>query len=106
LALVVISYSNSYLGALTSLALAVALSSVHNRGGLVNPQDIAPRLAGSDFGVMNMAGAIPGFVGVYIADILEATKRWSWSAVFNQTSAVCVAGWSVFALLGTGQKIV
>ena len=105
LALVVISYTNSYTGALTCMALAVALSSVHNSGGLVNPQDIAPRHAGSVFGLMNMCGAIPGFIGVYIAGhILEATK--SWSAVFNQTAAVCVAGWSVFALLGTGQKIV
>ena len=58
--LVVISYTNSYEGALFCMASAVACCGFHNSGILVNPQDIAPKHAGSVFGIMNMAGAIPG----------------------------------------------
>lgn len=54
---------------------------------------------------MNTAGAIPGFVGVYIAGyILESTQ--SWSSVFNQTALVCVFGWATFTIFGSGKKIV
>jgi ACS family sodium-dependent inorganic phosphate cotransporter-like MFS transporter 9 len=54
---------------------------------------------------MNMAGAIPGFIGVYMAGhILEVTK--SWSAVFNQTAAVSVFGWVVYTLFGTGKQVI
>lgn len=46
-----------------------------------------------------------GFVGVYMAGhILEATK--SWSAVFNQTAGVCMFGWLVYMIFGTGKQIV
>ncbi|KAK3791570.1 hypothetical protein RRG08_002926 [Elysia crispata] len=80
-----ISFASSYYTCLTCLALAVACCGFHSSGILVNPQDIAPRHAGSVFGMMNMAGAIPGFIGVYVAGhILEATK--SWNAVFGQTA--------------------
>ncbi|KAJ8305773.1 hypothetical protein KUTeg_016318 [Tegillarca granosa] len=103
--LVLISYTSSYGGALFFMALAVACCGFHNSGILVNPQDIAPHHAGSVFGIMNMAGAVPGFVGVYMAGhILEATK--SWSAVFNQTAGVCIFGWIVYLLFGTGEQVV
>jgi ACS family sodium-dependent inorganic phosphate cotransporter-like MFS transporter 9 len=46
-----------------------------------------------------------GFVGVYMAGyILETTK--SWSAVFNQTAAICVFGYFIFLFLGTGRRII
>lgn len=46
-----------------------------------------------------------GFVGVYIAGhILEATK--SWGAVFSQTAVVCIVGWIVYVIFGTGQAII
>ncbi|KAK7482245.1 hypothetical protein BaRGS_00026488 [Batillaria attramentaria] len=103
--LIFISYTTSYYGALFCMAMAVSCCGFHNSGILVNPQDIAPRHAGSVFGIMNMAGAIPGFVGVYVAGhILEATK--SWSAVFNQTAGVCMIGWVVYIIFGTGKQIV
>ncbi|CAG5133071.1 unnamed protein product [Candidula unifasciata] len=103
--LFVISYASSYLSCLICMALAVACCGFHNSGILVNPQDIAPKHAGAVFGIMNMAGAVPGFVGVYIAGhILETTK--SWNAVFSQTAVVCMFGWAVFIVFGTGKKIV
>ena len=52
-----------------------------------------------------MAGAIPGFIGVYMAGhILEVTK--SWSAVFNQTAAVAMFGWLVYTIFGTGKQVI
>lgn len=103
--LVVISYTKTYEGALFCMASAVACCGFHNSGILVNPQDIAPKHAGSVFGIMNMAGAIPGFIGVYMAGhILEVTK--SWSAVFNQTAIVSLVGWIVYTIFGTGKQII
>ncbi len=52
-----------------------------------------------------MAGAIPGFIAVYIAGyLLEVTK--SWTLVFTQTAVVCCIGWALFLVFGTGKKIV
>ncbi len=48
--LVIISYTSSYEAALTCMALAVSCCGFHNSGILVNPQDIAPKHAGSVFG--------------------------------------------------------
>lgn len=105
LGLISISYMTSFWGSLCCMALAVACCGFHNSGILVNPQDIAPKHAGSVFGIMNMAGAIPGFVGVYMAGhILEATK--SWAAVFNQTAGVCIFGCIVYLAFGTGKRII
>lgn len=104
-ALVFLSYTSTYGSALVLMAIAVACCGFHNSGILVNPQDIAPSHAGSVFGIMNMAGAVPGFVGVYMAGhVLEATK--SWGAVFNQTAGVCMFGWLVYMMFGTGKQIV
>ena len=59
----------------------------------------------SVLGIMNMAGAIPGFIAVYIAGyLLEVTK--SWTLVFTQTAVVCCIGWALFLVFGTGKKIV
>ncbi|XP_063399650.1 voltage-gated purine nucleotide uniporter SLC17A9-like isoform X2 [Mytilus galloprovincialis] len=105
LGLILLSYMTTFGGALFCMAIAVACCGFHNSGILVNPQDIAPKHAGSVFGIMNMAGAIPGFVGVYMAGhILEATK--SWAAVFNQTAGVCIFGCIVYLLFGTGKRII
>ncbi|XP_071136553.1 voltage-gated purine nucleotide uniporter SLC17A9-like [Mytilus edulis] len=103
--LILISYMSTFQGALFCVVFAVASCGLHNSGILINPQDIAPKHAGSVFGIMNMAGAIPGFVGVYMAGhILEATK--SWAAVFNQTAGVCIFGCIVYLLFGTGKRII
>ena len=62
-------------------------------------------LQGVPFSADSSVWWVAGFVGVYIAGhILEATK--SWSAVFNQTAGVCMVGWVVFIVFGTGKQIV
>ena len=103
--LLLISYVHSYAGALVCMALALVCNCFHNSGIIINPQDLAPNFGGAIFGLMNMVGAVPGFVGVYIAGyILETTK--SWVSVFNQTAGICIIGWFVFVLLGTGRRLV
>lgn len=100
-----ISQTESYSMALFLMACAVACCGFHNAGIMVNPQDLAPKFAGSVFGVMNTLGALPGFFGVKFAGyILQTTK--SWAIVFNQTGALCFIGFIVFLMFGTGKKIV
>lgn len=103
--LICISYTNTYSSSLFMMACTVACCGFHNAGIMVNPQDLAPRYAGSVFGVMNTIGALPGFIGVSFAGyILETTK--SWAIVFNQTGVLCFFGFIVYAFFGTGKKII
>jgi hypothetical protein len=57
-------------------------------------------------GIFNAFSAITGFVGVYLAGrILQATgNNWAW--VFAFTAAQCLLGAVVYALRGTGNKII
>lgn len=71
----------------------------------MNPQDLAPEYSGSVFGLMNTMGAIPGFLGVYLAGhILELTA--SWSAVFSTAVAINFAGLIIYTLFGSAEPIV
>lgn len=103
--LFIIAYIENYSTALFVMACTVACCGFHNAGIMVNPQDLAPKHAGSVFGFMNTVGALPGFIGVSFAGyILESTK--SWPLVFKQTSAFCFFGYAVYFVFGTGKKII
>lgn len=103
--LILLGYTSSFEAALACMTITIGCCGFHSGGILVNPQDIAPAYAGSVFGVMNTAGAVPGFVGVYIAGhILDVTG--SWAMVFNATAVVCLFGCAVYVALGTGKKII
>ncbi len=103
--LLIISYVETYGSALFVMACIVACCGFHNAGIMVNPQDLAPKYAGSVFGVMNTLGALPGFIGVSFAGyILETTK--SWSIVFKQTAGFCFFGYAIYFIFGSGKKIV
>lgn len=103
--LICISYTTTYESSLFMMACTVACCGFHSAGIMVNPQDLAPRYAGSVFGVMNTVGALPGFIGVSFAGyILETTK--SWAIVFNQTGILCFFGYLIYFIFGTGKKIV
>ncbi|KAG1661712.1 Solute carrier family 17 member 9 [Nymphon striatum] len=78
--------------------------SICHASTLVNAQDLVPELAGSVFGIMNTAGAIPGFVGVYICGyILETTG--SWQLAFNLTALCSIIGLLIFISFGSGNRI-
>nr|CAD7570436.1 unnamed protein product [Timema californicum] len=94
-----------YQWALVCVSVATAATGFHNCGITVNPQDLAPKHSGSVFGLMNTIGAVPGFLGVYLAGyILETTK--SWVAVFQATAAINVLGCIVFVIYGSAKPIV
>lgn len=82
------------------------LSGFHNNAVTVNPQDLASKNhSGSVFGLMNTVGAIPGFLGVYLAGhILELTQ--SWSAVFSTAAAINFCGFFIFTIFGSAEPII
>lgn len=95
----------SFVTALICMTVIIAGSGFHNTAVTVNPQDLAPTFSGSVFGLMNTVGAIPGFLGVYLAGhILELTQ--SWSAVFSTSIAINCVGWLIFVVFGSAEAIV
>lgn len=104
LALLSLSNVTSFAAALICMTVAISGSGFHNAGVTVNPQDLAPNFSGSVFGLMNTVGAIPGFLGVYLAGhILELTH--SWAAVFTTSIAVNIAGWIIFLIFGSAEPV-
>ncbi|PAA49657.1 hypothetical protein BOX15_Mlig003125g3 [Macrostomum lignano] len=102
--LYLLCHTHSYAQSLACMALAICACGFHNSGILVNPHDLLPAHGGALFGVMNIFGAVPGFVGVYmVGHILETTK--SWPAVFLNTAAICVVGAVVYLAFGSGKRI-
>jgi len=103
--LVLAGMADNYVSSVTFLTLAVAVSGFHSSGIMANPQDLAPRHAGAVFGLMNMAGSIPGFVGVYFASYMLATTN-SWAAVFNLTAAINLFGGLIYTIYGSGKAVI
>lgn len=94
----------SFYAALACMTVIVGGSGFHNAAVTVNPQDLAPNFSGSVFGLMNTVGAIPGFLGVYLAGhILELTQ--SWPAVFSTSIVINVAGWVIFLIFGSAESV-
>ncbi|XP_058452698.1 voltage-gated purine nucleotide uniporter SLC17A9 [Malaya genurostris] len=104
-ALFMMCHTQEFNIALTCMSIIIGLSGLHNNAVTVNPQDLAPNHSGSVFGLMNTVGAIPGFLGVYLAGhILELTQ--SWSAVFSTAAAINTVGWFLFTIFGATEPIV
>lgn len=86
------------------MSIIIGVTGFHSGAISVNPQDLAPNHSGSVFGLMNTVGAIPGFLGVYLAGhILELTQ--SWSAVFSTAAAINFIGWLIFTLFGSAEEL-
>ncbi|XP_012255342.2 solute carrier family 17 member 9 [Athalia rosae] len=103
--LLILAFVSSFQGAIFCLALIIGGTGFHNNAIAVNPSDLAPRHSGSVFGLMNTVGAIPGFLGVYMAGhILELTH--SWSMVFVITSMINVLGCITYLSFGSGNAMI
>lgn len=88
-----VSSVSSYLSAISLLTLAMAFRGLHYAGITVNPQDFAPNHTGAVFGVMNMASAIPGFIGVYVAGyLLQVCAHIQWMHTMNDARRRSTAG--------------
>lgn len=105
IALFVMSRTNNFNSALTCMTIIIGGTGFHNNAVTVNPQDLAPAYSGSVFGLMNTVGAIPGFLGVYLAGhILELTQ--SWPAVFSTIAGINLIGLFIFMVFGSAEPIV
>ncbi|XP_063701104.1 voltage-gated purine nucleotide uniporter SLC17A9 isoform X2 [Culicoides brevitarsis] len=103
-ALFIMCHTNSYPIALICMSIITGASGFHNSSCTINPQDLAPNHSGSVFGLMNTFGAVPGFLGVYLAGhILELTS--SWAAVFHTSIAINTIGWLIFAFFASAEPI-
>lgn len=105
LVLIFIPLIKEYHVSLFLVSLTLALFSCHAGGHNSNCQDLVPEHAGSLFGVMNTAGAIPGFVGVYMTGFILHLSNGNWEAVFATTSIICISGWIFYAVFGKGNRI-
>jgi len=100
-----LNYIESYLQALFLMSIIIALQAFGNCSIALNSQDLAPGHAGSLHGIMNCAGAVSGFVGVYITGwMLEVFG--SWSLVWNLQAVISFLGCTVFLIWGTGDRVV
>lgn len=105
LALFTMCHTTSFPLALLSMSIITGASGFHNSACTINPQDLAPNHSGSVFGLMNTAGSIPGFLGVYLAGhILELTQ--SWAAVFSTSISINIVGWIIFVIFASADPIV
>jgi len=105
IALFVMCRTQDFYISLICMTIVIGGTGFHNNAVIVNPQDLAPFYSGSVFGLMNTFGAIPGFLGVYLAGhILELTQ--SWPAVFGAAALINSIGWIIFTIFGSAQPIV
>ncbi|CAM1154490.1 SLC17A9 (predicted) [Pycnogonum litorale] len=103
--LLIIGQIDNFPTAILLVCIAIGGANIHCACLSVNPQDLAPEFAGSLFGLMNTAGAIPGFIGVYFAGYVQDVTG-SWQAVFCVTAMINVIGAIVFLFFGSGKPIV
>lgn len=104
-ALFAMSRTTDFHTALICMTIIIGGTGFHNNSVTVNPQDLAPLHSGSVFGLMNTVGAIPGFLGVYLAGhILELTQ--SWPMVFSAAAGINLIGWFIFLAFGSAEAIV
>lgn len=105
IALFIMSRTTDFHTALICMTIIIGGTGFHNNAVTVNPQDLAPSHSGSVFGLMNTVGAIPGFLGVYLAGhILEVTQ--SWPMVFSAAAGINLVGWIIFLVFGSAEPIV
>ena len=85
------------------MSAGTALNAFVAGGFRVNHMDVAPKHAGTLIGVTNMAGTIPGIMGVIISGwILQTTK--SWSLVFEVAGGVSLFGLVFYLVFASGEK--
>ncbi|XP_067935706.1 voltage-gated purine nucleotide uniporter SLC17A9-like [Watersipora subatra] len=103
--LICVSYVSSYEGSLLLFCVICAGQGAYQSSIIMNPSDILPEHTGFAFGLMNMFGAIPGFIGTYVSGaILEATGNWDY--MYAVTGWVSIVGWAIFAYWGSAEPII
>ncbi|KAL3273976.1 hypothetical protein HHI36_015396 [Cryptolaemus montrouzieri] len=72
---------------------------------IVNAQDLAPNFAGTQFGIMNFFGSMPGFIIPTM--VAEITKNKSelpeWAIIFGISGTIYIVSGALFILFGSVQ---
>ena len=111
LALTWLPYVGGPAAANAMLSLALSGLGLARGGFSVNHMDIGPKFAGLIMGVSNTCGTLAGVVGISLTgSMLEAGGGSGavsgWAQAFGASSALCVIGAVVFALLAEGKVVV
>ncbi|ESO85643.1 hypothetical protein LOTGIDRAFT_107883 [Lottia gigantea] len=90
--------------AVVMVTLAVGMCGFHFSGFFINHSDIAPRFAGTLFGISNTAATIPGILAPYIVGALTKNgTREEWQTTFYIAAGVYFFGAVFYALTGEGE---
>jgi len=89
----------------TFMTLAWAFAGFYKAGSYVNHFDIAPKYAGTLFGIINTFANLPGIIGVWLSGWMVDTTG-SWTLVFVIPSLLNVVGGLLFLILGKGHILV
>ncbi|XP_067685982.1 sialin-like [Haliotis asinina] len=80
-------------GAVVMITAAVGLCGFHFSGHFINHGDIAPRYAGTIFGITNTAATVPGILAPYVVGAMTKDgTRQQWLSTFYVAAAVYIFG--------------
>ncbi|KAK2186201.1 hypothetical protein NP493_211g02022 [Ridgeia piscesae] len=89
--------------AIVLLTIGVAVSGSAYSGYLINHIDLAPKYAGTLFGISNCIAATSGFMTPYVAAVLTPNRtQEEWQIVFFIAAAVYVCGAIFYGIFGSG----
>ncbi|KAI0241731.1 Sialin [Lamellibrachia satsuma] len=101
-ALAYLDHTQSVL-AIALLTIGVAVSGSAYSGFLINHIDLAPKYAGTLFGISNCIAATSGFMTPYVAAVLTPNRtREEWQVVFFIAAAVYSFGAIFYCIFGSG----
>ncbi|KAK6168048.1 hypothetical protein SNE40_021952 [Patella caerulea] len=106
--MVAVAYSGcNHTLAVVLLTFAVGTGGLSMAGYQVNHLDIAPRFAGTLFGITNAIATIPGFLAPLVVGILTNHQETSeqWRKFFFITSAIYVVGAVIYLVLAKGEEL-
>jgi len=103
-ALFCLSHCESFNWSLFYATLVCFFHSFNAGSILINPSDLYPSSSGFVFGIMNTAGAIPGFLGVQAVGYALHNDM-SWSSIWRIVGTINLLGNLVYIFGGSGRRL-
>jgi len=88
------------------ISVSISLSNFHSASVMVNPQDLAPKYAGSVFGIVNMMGAFSSAFGIWFSGYLLDIYNRQYTYIFKYITLLNLSGGLIFGLLATGKRLI
>lgn len=102
--LFLLSHCDTFWWSLWSATLVCFFHSFNSGSILINPSDLYPSSSGFLFGIMNTAGAIPGFMGVQAVGY-ALHQNVSWSRIWQIVGGINLFGNLFYLLAGSGRRL-